>query len=100
MKNIILKTVLVTIIAGLTVDLSAHRTGHPHRHGKKAIHVHKHHAHPVATVAALAGLAIVIDAAGNPKTDTGQTVIVLDSTHIIEGKSEVIERDGVVYILK
>ena len=99
MKNIILKSVIITVIATLTVDLAAHRTGHPHRHGKKVIHVHKHHAHPVATVAALAGIAMIIDKAGNAKTDSGQPIVVLDSEHINNGKTEVIERDGVVYII-
>lgn len=101
MKSIVLKTVLLTLVTTMTLNVSAHRTGHHHRHGKHVVRVPTHHhAHPVATVAALAGIAIMIDAAGQAKTESGQEVVVLDSSYVGDGKTEVIESNGKVYIIK
>ena len=96
-----MKTVAIVLTLLLvSLSASAHRNGKVHRHGRTIVVNPVHHHHPVASLAAVVGLAVVIDAAGNAKTESGKHVVVLESKNISNGLSEIIEKDNVVYILQ
>ena len=100
MKRMISNLALIALTLTISGNALAHRNGKVHRHPKKVVVVQKHHHHPVAALASIVGLAVIIDAAGNAKTESGQSVVVLDSQYQVGGKTEVIEKDGIVYIIK
>ena len=102
MKKLIMFLVGISFISSVQAHESRVWHKHPHKPIKRVVVVkpsHHHHANPWAVVAAVAGIAVVLDSAGNPKV-AGKSTFVLETKLIESGKTDVIQQGDNVFFIK
>jgi len=103
-----MKVLSIVVLAVLSVSFQseAHDTGRYHKHAHKPLKrsvvvvkpPHQHHNTWLA-VAAVVGIALALDANGNTVDNNGNQVVVLDTKLHSDTNSQVIQQNGITYIL-